>query len=130
MSKDWYQDIVDFNQEVMKLELPIEPVGLNKEKRELWGKLIIEEVSELLAGMDKDDLVEMADGGADAIVVILGAMVNAGLDMRPIWDEVHRTNMAKKGGAIRTDGKRLKPEGWKPPEIERLIKEQQNGKMQ
>jgi len=129
MSKDWYQDIVDFNQEVMELELPIEPVGLDKEKRELWGNLIIEEVSELLHGMDKDDLREMADGGADAIVVILGTMVNAGIDLRPIWDEVHRTNMAKKGGEKRIDGKLLKPKGWKPPEIEKEIRRQQEGNL-
>ncbi len=126
MSKDWYQDIIDFNLEVMKLKLPTKPVRFDKDKRELWGKLIIEEVSELLHGMDKDNLVEMANGGADAIVVILGTMVNAGIDMRPIWDEVHRTNMLKVDGPIREDGKRLKPEGWKPPEIEKEIRRQQN----
>ncbi len=33
------------------------------------------------------------------------------------WDEVHRSNMAKVGGPIRGDGKRLKPEGWTPPDV-------------
>jgi hypothetical protein len=32
--------------------------------------------------------------------------------------------MAKKGGGFRSDGKFLKPEGWKPPEIKTLLRQQ------
>jgi predicted HAD superfamily Cof-like phosphohydrolase len=43
-----------------------------------------------------------------------------GMDLRPFFEEVHRTNMLKTTGPVREDGKRLKPEGWKPPRIETM----------
>jgi len=122
---DWYQDIVDFHKQVMEDDFPKKPYIPSPELKELRGILIIEETSETLDAMDKGDLAKIADGIADSIVVLLGTAVTYGIDIRPIWDEVHRTNMAKKGGKLRRDGKLLKPKGWKPPEIKRLIKEQQ-----
>jgi len=84
----------------------------------LAKKLINEEVNEeLLPALDKGDLVAIADGGVDAIVVILDAMVFCGIDIRPIWDVIHKSNMAKEGGAVREDGKLLKPEGWQAPDV-------------
>jgi len=125
MSKDWYQDIVDFHEQVMEDDFPKKPYIPSAELKELKGTLIIEEISETLDAMGKGDLVELADGIVDSIVVLLGAAVTYGIDIRPIWDEVHRTNMLKKGGKRRKDGKLLKPEGWKPPAVAELIKEQQ-----
>jgi predicted HAD superfamily Cof-like phosphohydrolase len=43
-----------------------------------------------------------------------------GIDLRPYFREVHRTNMWKLKGPKREDGKQLKPEGWKPPRIETM----------
>ena len=43
-----------------------------------------------------------------------------GIDLRPFFLEVHRTNMHKLNGPVREDGKRLKPPGWKPPRIEAM----------
>jgi hypothetical protein len=37
----------------------------------------------------------------------------------------HRTNMAKVGGPIVPNGKRLKPKGWQPPDIAGEIARQQ-----
>ena len=45
------------------------------------------------------------------------AQQGLGLDLAPFFEEVHRTNMLKLTGPVREDGKRLKPEGWKPPRI-------------
>jgi len=70
------------------------------------------------------DIVELADGIADTIYVLLGAAVEAGIKMEPIFAEVQRSNMAKAGGPVREDGKRLKPEGWQPPQIGKLLMEQ------
>lgn len=129
MSKDWYQDIVDFHEQVMSDNFPKKPYIPSDELVELRGRLIMEEVSETLDGMDNDDLVEIADGIVDSIVVLIGAAVTYGIDLRPIWDEVHRTNMAKKDGKLRADGKKLKPEGWEEPDVARLIREQQEGSL-
>ena len=126
MSNDWYQDIVDFHEQVMGDDFPKTPHIPSKAFKELRGSLIIEEVGETLSGIDTDNLVEVVDGIVDSIVVLLGCAITYGVDIRPIWDLIHETNMAKKGGARREDGKLLKPSGWKPPRVEEEIRRQQN----
>lgn len=51
-----------------------------------------------------------------------------GVDLRPFFREVHRTNMHKLTGPIRPDGKKLKPAGWKPPRIKAMYYRLQDGK--
>ena len=63
------------------------------------------------------DMVGLADALADIDYVVEGTRLEFGIDGRPIADEVHRSNMAKVGGPVRADGKRMKPEGWTPPDI-------------
>lgn len=70
------------------------------------------------------DLVEFADGLADLEYVCEGAFLGFGIDSRPVHTEVQRSNMAKKGGGKREDGKSLKPEGWTPPDIKSIIEMQ------
>lgn len=67
------------------------------------------------------DLVEAIDGKCDLLYVTFGAAIEEGVDLQPFFDEVHRTNMLKVGGATRADGKTLKPEGWKPPRIAQML---------
>lgn len=69
---------------------------------------------------------ETADGLADMEVINHGTAVALGIDLAPIFDEVMVTNFAKFEGGVRrrADGKILKPEGWKPPRIPALLKEQ------
>lgn len=124
MSNDWYQDIVDFHKEVMRDSFPNYPCLPRVGYSTLRCNLIEEEINETLEAIRDADLIKIADGIADSIVVLLGTAVTYGIDMRPIWDEVHRTNMAKKGGALRGDGKRMKPEGWTPPDIAGILQEQ------
>ena len=123
MSKDWYQDIVDFHRATGTLisKRPTFPLPVVQGLR---LKLIREELEEVVDAIFNDDLVEIADGIADSIVVLLGTAVSYGIDMRPVWDEVHKTNMAKVGGPKRADGKVLKPEGWKPPDVKSILIEQ------
>lgn len=71
-------------------------------------KLILEETLEFCnaAGFDievftnwevvnKPDLVEMADAIADIQVINDGTAISLGIDIEPISDEVHRSNMSK-----------------------------------
>ena len=83
-----------------------------------------EEVGELLDALGQEDLVGIADGVVDSLVVILGTATTYGIDIRPIWDAVHKANMLKANGPMREDGKRLKPEGWTHPDIWELLIEQ------
>lgn len=64
---------------------------------------------------------EMIDALCDLAYVTFGAAVEMGVDLAPFFLEVHRTNLAKKGGGTRADGKGLKPEGWKPPQIAAML---------
>jgi len=117
---DWYQDILDFHQ-TMKHHIGAFPCIPSEKVQRLRRKLIREETNELLDGIDDNDLKAIADGCTDAIVVTIGTAISYGIDLRPIWDEVHRTNMLKAGGGKRADGKSLKPADWQPPRIEELL---------
>lgn len=87
-----------------------------------------EEYSELSEAIMSNDMVEIADGIADLIYVLLGTAVSYGIDMDPIFHDVHVTNMLKLGGAdgpqFDSNGKIVKPKGWRPPRVEQLLIEQ------
>ena len=52
-----------------------------------------------LSGMySMNDFVEMTDAVGDLLYVVIGAAVTMGVNLTPIFDEIHRTNMAKVGG--------------------------------
>ncbi|MFO8059584.1 MAG: hypothetical protein R6U70_02880, partial [Bacillota bacterium] len=84
-------------------------------------RLIREELSELEKSIDGQDIVDVADALADLLYVTYGTAIAFGIDIRPVFKEVHRANMTKEGGKVRADGKILKPEGWKPPRIEDVL---------
>jgi len=69
------------------------------------------------------DLPAAADGFADTDYVVEGSRIAFGIDGGPIAEEVHRANMTKLGGPI-VNLKQMKPEGWKPPDIEGCLREQ------
>jgi len=83
--------------------------------------LIAEELAELDQAIANADVVEVADALADLLYVVYGTAISFGIDVRPVFEEVHRSNMAKVGGTTRADGKVLKPAGWQPPNIQPLL---------
>lgn len=123
MSQDWCKDIEEFMAE-MGQEIGVYPFIPNEATTFLREEIVEEEYTELMEGLAEGNLEKVADGCVDLCVVVIGTAIAYGIDLRSIWDEIHKTNMAKVGGPIRADGKRLKPEGWKPPEVARLLIEQ------
>lgn len=94
----------------------------------LRHRLHQEEMRELDQAMLNDDLPAVADGLADLIYVLLGTALSYGIPLDRVWAEVQRANMAKvRDGAVLRDlgGKILKPEGWEPPAIAKIIEEAQ-----
>ncbi len=88
--------------------------------------LIEEEVGELNDAVADDDTVEQLDALVDILVVTMGAIRAAGWDGEAAWKEVMNTNFAKvdptTGKVIkREDGKVLKPEGWRAPQLSQFI---------
>lgn len=57
--------------------------------------LIAEEADELFAGLEKRSLVDIADGAADLIYVIVGTCVSFGIPIERVFREVHNSNMTK-----------------------------------
>lgn len=85
-----------------------------------------EVVDELMPALEEGDLVEIADGIADGIYVLIYTAHAYGIPIEKVFDEVQRTNMAKfpNGKVIRRDdSKIMKPPGWSPPDIKRIIDE-------
>ncbi len=96
-----------------------------REERDLRVGLLREEFTEYLEAENADNIVEIADALADMVYVICGTAHTYGIPLAEVFDEVQRTNMAKfPGGKIlrrESDGKVIKPEGWKPPDIAAIL---------
>lgn len=120
LNRDVYQDVFDFHKKFGCL-IGSTPAIPDFGTANLRIRLIEEEFEELTAALEQGDLIEVADAIADLQYVIIGTAISYGIDMRPIWDEVHRTNMAKVDGGRRGDGKIMKPAGWQPPRIAEML---------
>jgi len=88
----------------------------------MYLDLITEEYEELKEAIIANDRVEQLDALVDILVVTMGAIRAGGFDGEGAWKEVMKTNFAKidpNTGKVRKreDGKVLKPEGWKAPDL-------------
>lgn len=117
MVRDW---MIKFGQETHNNN----PTIPSLEVRKLRAKLILEEALETIAGLGLESILdlehsgsgevkidgiifmeppesiganieEIADGIADSLVVLLGTAVACGIDIKPVFDEVMRSNNSK-----------------------------------
>lgn len=128
------------------------PSELTKEEAELRVRLVFEEAFELANALgvsihngnrafsendfayqildtcyDQQDITLAADAIADLNYVVNGTAVAMGIDMEPIDEEVHDSNMSKFiDGYRREDGKWVKGPSYRPANIKALIEKQQN----
>jgi predicted HAD superfamily Cof-like phosphohydrolase len=100
------------------------PTSADDHTRTLRVRLIQEEFEELKEAMAKEDLPSIAKEMADLLYVVYGTAVSYGIDMVPVFQEVHRSNMSKVGGAKRADGKWVKPATYSPANIAPILEEQ------
>lgn len=71
------------------------------------------------------DLAAMAQENADVRYIAHGNDLAMGVDGR-VFDAVHAANLAKAPNGVvtrRPDGKVVKPEGWRPPDVVRVLEE-------
>ncbi len=90
----------------------------------LRSRLIQEEFEEFQEAMQSKDLPNMAKELADLLYVVYGSAVSLGIDMEPVFKEVHRSNMSKVGGHKREDGKWVKPATYSPAIIRPILEGQ------
>ena len=88
----------------------------------LNAKLIQEELNEYL---EAESLEDIADAIGDLLVVVLGAACQHGIDMEPVFAEIHKSNMTKFiDGYRRSDGKWIKGPSYTPVNLTPIIEAQ------
>ncbi len=97
------------------------PTAASEETKRLRIRLIQEEFDELKESMAEGNLAALAKEMADLLYVVYGTAVSYGIDMDPVFREVHRSNLSKVGGYKREDGKWVKPPTYSPADIEPLL---------
>jgi predicted HAD superfamily Cof-like phosphohydrolase len=120
---NWQQDVKTFHKK-FEQKIGDNPGFSDEETMKLRIALVEEEFLELKDACEDKDFPSFVDAITDSIYVLLGTAIATGVDIEPIWKEVQKTNMAKAIGNKRDDGKLLKPEGWKAPDIKTLLEKQ------
>ena len=85
--------------------------------RSFIRKMVTDELDELDEAKDE---TEEVDALLDATYYILHHLSGTGLDIRPVWNLIHKANMTKfgDGGHVNKDGKWMKPPNFVPPDEE------------
>ena len=97
------------------------PTMLDEKTLQLRLELIEEELRELYLGVERKNMIEIADALTDLLYVVYGMGAAMGIELDYCFDEVHRSNMSKLGEdgkpIYREDGKVLKGPNYKPPNL-------------
>lgn len=93
---------------------------------ELRIRLQASETRELEDALRSGDLVAIASELADVVYVAYGTAHVLGVPLDLVIQEVHKANMRKFGLngkpiSVRADGKVLKPPGWQPADIGKVL---------
>jgi predicted HAD superfamily Cof-like phosphohydrolase len=89
-------------------------------------RLIQEEFDEVKEAFQVADEAAIAKELADLLYVVYGTAVSCGIDMQPVFREVHRSNMSKVGGHKREDGKWIKPATYSPAAVAPVLAAQRS----
>lgn len=111
---------------------PNKPTVPTLEVAKLRHALIREELHEywlvvdsLFAMKSVDLLHEAADAMGDLLYVVLGAAVAWGIDIEPVFLEIHRSNMTKFiDGTRREDGKWVKGPSYERADVAAILRRQ------
>lgn len=102
------------------------PTNPGRDVHRLRTLLIDEELAEFRNAGESGDLVGVADALADLLYVVYGAAEEYGIDLEPVFAEIHRSNMTK-GTALcgcRRDGKVAKGPDYQPPRVREVVERQ------
>lgn len=116
-------DIERFQREVIGKERPTKIAFPDWETMRQLRNQENEEHCELSDAILAHDMAGLCDACCDIFYTVGQIAYRCGVDLRPIWDEVTRSNMAKKGGEF-VNGKLQKPVGWTPPDVEGELRKQ------
>jgi predicted HAD superfamily Cof-like phosphohydrolase len=144
-----FQKVQEFNK-AAEQECPDNPSSMSQEEVFFLTKMILDEIMEFMVTVSpdykkemvkmieqSDDLeytapkgdeliAEQGDALVDMYYYSLNASAKHAIDLSSIFSVVHEANMAKKDPKTgkflrRKDGKIIKPDGWKSPNITEVI---------
>ena len=103
------------------------PTWAGNDEHRVRVALIEEELAEFRNAGEAQDLVEIADALGDLLYVVYGAAVAYGIDLEPVFDEIHAANLSKGDPDVvrRPDGRLLKAANYRPPQVREVIEAQQ-----
>lgn len=119
---------VEYFHRTFGLTVGLAPQIPTDEDANLRVSLIQEELNELKLAFKEKNLIKIADAIADLLYVVYGSAVTCGIDIEPVFDEIHSSNMSKHGGHRRADGKWIKPPTYRPPNIQPILDNQHKAK--
>jgi len=102
--------------------------AVGAETHMLRYKLMREENEEYLEAAEQGDLVEVADALGDMLYILCGTILSHGLHdlIGEVFEEIQGSNMSKLGAdgkpIYREDGKVLKGENYRKPDIATILK--------
>jgi predicted HAD superfamily Cof-like phosphohydrolase len=110
---DYYELVKNFHRE-FNLPIGMSPQNISLKQFSLRIRIILEELSEYSKAVGENNIVKIADGLGDVLWVVFGTAVEHGLPMDKIFEEIAKSNMSKIGGHLDDSGKWIKPETYKP----------------
>lgn len=132
-----WQEMVREFMEKAEQQCPDVPTVPPMEVAQLRHELIREELREFWVGtvdslyaFKKEDLLEQAaDAIGDMLYVVIGAAVAFGIDIEPVFEEIHRSNMSKfiDGQKITEGpkaGKWVKGPSYSPADVAAILRRQ------
>ena len=107
-------------------EVKVSPSLTTNQISELRVSLITEELEELIAAINKKDLLEVADALTDILYVTYGAGHAFGINLDKCFEEVQNSNMSKldKDGKpiYNESGKVMKGPNYFRPDLNKFVK--------
>jgi predicted HAD superfamily Cof-like phosphohydrolase len=98
------------------------PGLVDEATKELRIRLVREETGEFEKAANEGNLVKVADALADIMYVTYGTAVSYGIDLEPIFREVHESNMSKGDPEVLVlNGKVLKAKNYRPPDLQPIL---------
>ena len=110
------------------LDARTRPTEVSPELAKHRGELLAEEAAEVAEVSVTGPLDRLAHELADVVYVAYGTALVHGIDLDAVIAEIHRSNMTKLGPdgrvARRADGKVLKGDHYRAPDIAAVLREQ------
>lgn len=120
------EKVKQFNTEITKIPIANQPSCLSS-SRSLWALTALkEEVQEFDTANQQNNVPEAADALIDLIYFAVGRLLEMGIPIQSVFDDVQSANMQKiQGDLVKRPGglgyDAIKPSNWQPPNHEWLV---------